>query len=77
MGQTRNKQNTNFEDELFTFRNGARALDVAESTLRFWAAIGKVAKVRLGSRCVRIPRSELLRLIREGFRPAKGARPVQ
>jgi hypothetical protein len=74
--QLRSPPTPNFGD-LVTFRAGARALGVAETTLRFWAAIGRVAKVRLGRRCVRIPRSELVRLTREGFIPARGAPPVQ
>jgi excisionase family DNA binding protein len=52
------------------------ALEIKEATARKWVQERRVASVKVGSRAVRIPRSEVGRIIREGFRPAQlPARP--
>jgi excisionase family DNA binding protein len=51
----------------------ADALGVKPSCIRRWVLERKIATVRLG-RLVRIPASELDRLLNEGFCPARPAR---
>jgi excisionase family DNA binding protein len=50
--------------ELYTYGEAAEMLSVCVSTVRKLVAEGKLKIVRLG-RAVRIPRSEILRLIGE------------
>ena len=47
------------------------ALEIKEATARKWLQERRIASVKVGSRAVRIPRSEVGRIIREGFRPAR------
>ena len=42
------------------------------ATVRAWILHGKITVVRLGGRAIRIPKSELDRLIREGTTRARG-----
>jgi excisionase family DNA binding protein len=51
--------------DLITVREAARRLGLRESTIRAWLQKKRLAKVKLG-RAVRIPVTELQRLIREG-----------
>jgi excisionase family DNA binding protein len=59
--------------ELLTVNETAVELNLSPGTIRAWLLSRKLAAVRLG-RAVRIPRSELERLIGEGTTPAKGNR---
>jgi excisionase family DNA binding protein len=59
-------------EELFRVRDAARPLAIEEKTLRVWIASGKIGHVRLG-RSVRIPISEVRRLIADNYRPARTA----
>jgi excisionase family DNA binding protein len=52
----------------------ADILSVKESTVRAWLLARTVAKVRVGRRAVRVPVSEVERLIAEGSIPARGDR---
>jgi excisionase family DNA binding protein len=61
-----------------------RASEVAErlglrtSTIRAWISQGRIAKVRVGRRAIRIPTSEVDRLIAWGTIPARtelGSKP--
>jgi excisionase family DNA binding protein len=54
--------------ELLTIKEAARELSQAEITLRARIARRQIGIVRLG-RSVRIPRSEITRLIERGFVP--------
>jgi excisionase family DNA binding protein len=47
------------------------ALEIKEATVRKWLHERRIASVKVGSRAIRIPRSEVGRIIREGFRPAR------
>jgi excisionase family DNA binding protein len=58
-------------DRLLTSKEAARRLRVHVDTLREWRLRGLVGYVRLGHRTVRIPQSELDRLLGRGARPAK------
>jgi predicted site-specific integrase-resolvase len=54
--------------QLLRVREFSHAAGIAESTTRRWMCEGKLRKVELSKRCVRIPASELHRLIACGFR---------
>jgi len=60
--------------EFLNARQFAEAANVKESTVRAWILYGKISVVRFSAKCVRIPRVELERLMREGFTPARAAR---
>lgn len=55
--------------DLLTVREAAAALGLAERTVRSWVLCRKIGTIKLG-RAVRIPSSEINRLVREGSRPA-------
>jgi len=57
--------------ELLRVSQFAESGNIRESTVRAWILQGKISIVRLGGRAVRIPRSELDRLISEGTVPAR------
>jgi len=56
--------------KLLSIPEAANALNVKPVTIRAWAAARRIAKVKLG-RAVRIPSSEIDRLINEGLVPAR------
>jgi excisionase family DNA binding protein len=49
----------------------ADILSVKESTVRAWLLARRIGRVRVGRRAVRIPLSEVERLIAEGTVPAR------
>ena len=49
----------------------AEALNIKESTARAWILRHKVSYVRLNGRAVRIPASEVDRILSEGLIPAR------
>jgi excisionase family DNA binding protein len=53
-----------------TVQQAARELNVAVSTIRAWIGQRRIGYVRLG-RAIRIPPDEILRLLEQGFMPAK------
>lgn len=58
--------------KLFSVPEFADALGVTVACIRRWLLERKVAHVKVG-RLVRIPASELERIIEEGFRPARSS----
>ena len=58
------------EQKLLTVREAARLLTLREGTIRYWLALRKLAVVRLGSRCVRIPLSAVEEYIQANTIPA-------
>lgn len=60
--------------DLLTIPQFATALSVTIACVRRWIIEKRVAVVKLG-RLVRIPHTEVGRLIADGFRPAKNRRP--
>lgn len=60
-------------DELLMIPEFAQALRVKESCVRRWVAERKVTTIHVG-RLVRIPRSELDRIIAQGTTPAAKAK---
>lgn len=61
---------------LLTVPQFSAELGVTASCTRRWLLERKIARVSLG-RLVRIPASEVDRLIEQGFQPARDAREVQ
>jgi excisionase family DNA binding protein len=57
--------------DLLTVREFGLSLRVKESCVRRWILERKITTVRVG-RLVRVPRSEVERIIAEGTCPAKG-----
>jgi len=62
---------------LLSVREAAAELALRPATIRAWLLRRKISCVRLSARCVRIPRAEVERLIRENTVPARevGQRP--
>jgi excisionase family DNA binding protein len=60
-------------DELLTITEFASALKITPACVRRWIIEKRLSVVKLG-RLVRIPRSEVDRLIADGFRPAENRR---
>jgi excisionase family DNA binding protein len=59
------------EKKLLTIDEFAAITGLRPVTIRMWAAARKISSVKLGRRALRIPASELDRLIEKGLRPAK------
>ncbi len=55
-------------DELLTVPEAARLLGVKERTVRRWVLLRRITYVKIGA-AVRIPESEIARIIEEGTRP--------
>ena len=49
----------------------AAIFNVQESTVRAWLLRGSIKKIRIGARAIRIPASEVDRIIAEGTIPAR------
>ena len=58
---------------MLTVEDVARELGLKESTIRAWLLRRKLSYVKLG-RCVRVTRTEIDRLIREGTVPGREVR---
>jgi excisionase family DNA binding protein len=61
----------NVKVELLTIPEVARRLSLKESTIRAWLLARRLSRVRVGRRAVRIPASEIERLIEQGTIPAR------
>ena len=59
--------------DLLTVNEFAVALSIRPATVRSWYRAGRLSRVRVGRRAIRIPTSELARLIADGFAPAREA----
>jgi excisionase family DNA binding protein len=57
----------------YTVREAGIALSVSIHTIRSWIARRRIAYVRLG-RCIRVPVSEVERLLADGLVPARPAK---
>lgn len=57
--------------ELLQVPEAARRLGLKTSTLRAWILAQKITYVRVGSRAIRIPVSEVEKVISAGFVPAR------
>ena len=56
---------------LLTVGEFAAALNITVACVRRWLLMRKISCVKVGSRLVRIPCSEIERLLQEGLRPAR------
>ena len=54
------------QKQLLTTAQVAERLAIKESTIRAWLLARRLARVRIGRRAVRIPESEVERIIAEG-----------
>lgn len=63
--------------ELLTINQCAEILGLKPVTLRQWTMKRKIGFVRVGERALRIPKSEIDRLIERGYTPARGDKPVR
>lgn len=62
------------EQQLLTAAEVAERLSLKESTIRAWLLARRLSRVRVGRRAVRIPASEVERIISEGSAPAREPR---
>lgn len=60
--------------KLLTVEEAAAALSVKVATIRAWLLARRLAKVRVGRRAVRVPLTEVERIIAEGTIPARERR---
>jgi excisionase family DNA binding protein len=58
-------------ESLLTVSQYASRINIKESTVRAWLLAGKLCKVKVGPRLVRIPEREVERVIDEGFVAAR------
>jgi excisionase family DNA binding protein len=56
---------------MLTVEGAAHELGIKASTVRAWLLRRKIGCVKLSARCVRIPREEVERLIRDNLIPAR------
>jgi excisionase family DNA binding protein len=61
--------------QLLRISEAAEQLAVKESTIRGWLQARRISKVRVGRRAIRIPTSEVKRLISDGMVSGHPARP--
>ena len=57
------------DTKLLTLEQAAERLGLKPVTLRMWASARKIARVKIG-RAVRVPESEIARIIERGLIPA-------
>jgi excisionase family DNA binding protein len=62
------------ERQLLTAAQVAERLSLKESTIRAWLLARRLSHVRIGRRAVRVPVSEVDRIIAEGNVPARERR---
>jgi excisionase family DNA binding protein len=56
--------------KLLTLEQAAERLGLKVVTARMWASTRKIGRVKLGRRAVRIPESEITKIIERGLIPA-------
>jgi excisionase family DNA binding protein len=59
---------------MLTVQQAAEQLGLREATIRAWLMRRRISCVKLSARCVRIPREEVERLIRDNLIPARAVR---
>ena len=64
-------------EPLLTVGEAARFLAIKPGTVRAWCYQRRLARVSVGRRAVRIPVSEVRRIIREGSTTAQSTREMQ
>lgn len=64
----------NSEISLLSVRQVAERLGVTEAAIRRWLLERRIASVKVGRRLIRIPSSEITRILNAGFRPVRPSR---
>jgi hypothetical protein len=59
------------DEEYLRVDDFARRMNVKTKTARNWISLGRVKTIRFSAKAIRVPLSELNRLIEEGTRPAR------
>lgn len=67
-----NSKSATRQDEYLRIKAFAKKMDMSEKTLRRWCAEGRIEHIRF-NRSIRIPLSELNRLVEQGTVPARVA----
>jgi excisionase family DNA binding protein len=62
---------TNGEPQLVSVNQAAEMLNLRPGTIRSWYRAGKLSRVRVGKKAIRILASEVRRIISDGFAPAR------
>jgi excisionase family DNA binding protein len=57
----------NINEELFDVPEAAKSLKVKPGTIRLWVSQRRLGAIRVGTRLLKIPRSEIERFIRAGY----------
>jgi len=61
----------NSEVTLLSVRQVAMRLGVTEAAIRRWLLTRQIASIKIGRRLIRVPASEVDRLVTSGLRPAR------
>jgi len=61
-------------ERLLRVEEFAQILGIKISTVRAWLLRRRISKIRVWTRSIRIPESEAVRILREGFIPARKER---
>lgn len=64
----------NSEISLLSVRQVAERLGVTEAAIRRWLLERRIASVKVGRRLIRIPSSEITRILNAGFRQVRPSR---
>jgi excisionase family DNA binding protein len=62
------------EPQLVSVNQAAEMLNLRPGTIRSWYRAGKLSRIRIGKKAIRIPASEVRRIISDGLAPAREAR---
>lgn len=58
-------------DQLYSINEAAKILGVMPSTLRSWRFFGTLSVIRIGPRLIKVPQSEIDRIISKGREPIR------
>jgi len=64
----------NSEASMLTAKQAAGRLGVTEAAIRRWLLERRIASVKVGRRLIRIPSSEITRILDAGLRPVRPSR---
>ena len=59
-----------FSGKLYRVPEAAELLSVKQATVRKWILLRRIAVIHLSARAVRVPESEITRIVSVGFVPA-------
>lgn len=58
-------------ERLYTPKRVGEILGLKTCTIRLWIALRKIGSVKIGDRAIRVPESEIAKLIEAGYVPAR------